>query len=512
MATFDPPLREKTILARVLPMDDDSRCYHGLAFVLRRTKAHVATGPTMDALLFTTTAVCLVIYRRIHQTGDDRLRQSLLAGTSLNAEERICIVDEANVPLPGGGRRADMRLYNLWHRATYILVQHQADHVGQHEDTYVLVQRRSVLKDYCPGKLDPTPGGVVGVDESYELNATRELEEEMGIKCQVERLFCFPYEDDLVRVWGGFFKAVYHGALKDLKIQKEEVDEVMRISLQELKGWIDHKPEDFMPDACHAMRLFFQFDRDMKVNRRLLKGYSSSNLDAYDLRPAPRALFFDCDDCLYFDGWTLAKKLTAKIDEWCVNHGLKPGQAYELYKQYGTALRGLLAEGYLDETEQAIDGFLRDVHDIGVDKLLKPDPELRRMLLQMDPAIPKYIFTASVAHHADRCLKALGIDDLFVGVIDCKLCDFESKHSHHSFRAAMQIVGVEEPESCLFLDDNLRNIEAARQIGWRCVLVGRVGRDCGSRVSSEHAEHEIDRIHELPSVWSELFPAIVLYE
>lgn len=463
----------------------------------------------MDLLLFGATALAVTAAKR--RTSRDDLYRRLLNGTSLNASELVCIVSEDNVPVKGGGLRAQMRLKNLWHRATYILIRHEADNIGQFEDTYVLVQRRTMLKDYCPGKLDPTPGGVVGYGESSLDNAVRELEEEMGIVCKpsgpntLEWLFTFPYEDDRVRVWGDFYQCRFMGALKDLQTQEEEVDEVIRLSLREVRQMIEKEPDEFMPDACHAMRLYFQRKADILVNRKLLKGYSSGHLETYRLRPKLRVIFFDCDDCLYFDGWRTANELTKKIDMWCVNHGLRHGQAYELYKQYGTALRGLLAEGYLENNPDAIDAFLRDVHDIGVKDLIKRDEQLREILLQIDPALPKYIFTASVAHHAQRCLEALGIADLFDGIIDCKQCDFESKHAEHSFRVAMKTVGVIDPESCLFFDDNITNIRAARQIGWRSVLVGRVGRDCGQPISSEHAELEIDRIHDILDVLPELF-------
>ena len=197
--------------------------------------------------------------------------------------------------------------------------------------------------------------------------------------------------------------------------------------------------------------------------------------------------------------------LTKKIEDWCVNHGLKEGEAYELYKKYGTALRGLLEEGYLEHTDEAIDGYLREVHDIPIADHISEDKELREMITSMDPSIPRYIFTASVREHAQRCLKALGIDDLFDGIIDVKDCQLETKHSRRSFKIAMEIAGVNNPESCLFLDDSLKNIHTAREIGWRSVLVGKVGRDCGSAISSDHAEHEIDRIHNFPLVLPELF-------
>ena len=151
------------------------------------------------------------------------------------------------------------------------------------------------------------------------------------------------------------------------------------------------------------------------------------------------------------------------------------------------------------------DEYLRAVHYIPVETLIPRDEELRAILLRMDPSIPKYIFTASAKHHAVRCLEALGIQDLFDGIIDCKSCDFETKHSKHAFQVAMQTAGVKDPERCVFLDDSPKNIQAARSVGWRSVLVGRVGRDCGTTISSEHAELEIDRIHDFPNVLPELF-------
>jgi putative hydrolase of the HAD superfamily/pyrimidine and pyridine-specific 5'-nucleotidase len=198
--------------------------------------------------------------------------------------------------------------------------------------------------------------------------------------------------------------------------------------------------------------------------------------------------------------------LTKKIDEWCVKHGLPEGEAYQLYLRHGTALRGLLAEGHMEHCEDAIDKYLQDVHDLPIHTLLSRDEELRNMIESMDPSIPKYVFTASVSDHADRCLKALGIRDLFADIIiDVKACGLVTKHSKEAFQAAMKIANVDDPESCVFLDDSIKNIQAARDVGWRSILVGRVGRDCGTPISSDDAEHEIDRIHELPTIFPELF-------
>lgn len=461
----------------------------------------------MDSLCFLATTCCTVyLTRRESLSIEASLLRSLKDGTSRDSKERVCTVTPDNVPTARGHLRSEMRLQNLFHRATYILVRHAST---------VLVQKRSMLKDYCPGKLDPTPGGVVGFGESYDLNAMREIQEEMGIDISegnpsnnsMNRMFTFSYQDSRVRVWGTFYEVEYNGSIEDLKLQEEEVDEVLSMTLEELEQRLHIKPDDFLPDSSYAIKLYFQRSTDLKVNRRLLREYSSGDLDNYGLRTKPKVIFFDCDDTLYFDGWKTANKLTANIEQWCIDKlGLAPGTAYGMYKQYGTALRGLLAEGYIENNAKAIDAFLEEVHDLPMHQLLEPDSELREILLKMDPTIPKYIFTASVSHHAERCIKALGIDDIFEDVvIDVKKCDLETKHSHRSFNAAMEIAGVNDPEACIFLDDSVKNIEAARKIGWRSVLVGKVGRDCGQPISTDHAELVIDRIHDIERVLPELF-------
>lgn len=456
-----------------------------------------------DLLLFSVTALLSIHTIRQERYSPLLATKALQDGTSLDNKELVCTVSPANVPTPTGHTRGEMRLKNLWHRATYVVVRHDA----KDKTIRLLVQKRSMLKDYCPGRLDPTPGGVVGFNETYRQNAVRELEEEMGIVAtedNLKRLFSFPYEDEQLRVWGDLFEVYYDGDVKELTLQGDEVECVFHMTLSELETKIKSDPGMWMPDSLHAIRLYLQYRRDHRLNRRLLRGYSS-NVEAYKVRPKPQVVFFDCDDCLYFDNWKVAQMLTDSIDRWCVAKGLPEGQAYELYKQYGTALKGLLAEGYIDGSEEAIDSFLKGVHDIDVMANLNQDHRLRQLLLDMDPTIPKYIFTASVREHAERCLKALGIDDLFVDIIDVKSCNLETKHSPSSFQAAMRIAGVTNPEACVFLDDSVRNICAARQVGWRSILVGRVSRDTGQPITADDAEAEIDVIHHFPKVLPELF-------
>mgnify|MGYP001803330259 CR=1 FL=1 len=155
----------------------------------------------IDIVVFAATAFLTLIWKKRYAYKD--------------AEEMICLVDDRNTEVPGGCRRQVMRSQNLWHRATYVLIKHKPTNMNE-EETHILVQKRSKIKDYCPGRLDPLPGGVVGVGESYMENAEREILEEMGFFPQnLKQVFTFPYEDDKVKVWGGFFECQSQNCRKE---------------------------------------------------------------------------------------------------------------------------------------------------------------------------------------------------------------------------------------------------------------------------------------------------------
>eukprot|EP00980_Cylindrotheca_fusiformis_P007676 scaffold1609_cov91-Cylindrotheca_fusiformis.AAC.2 len=198
------------------------------------------------------------------------LKSSLQAGTSLDATERVFTVTSDNIPIPHGHLRKEMRLQNLWHRATFIVVEYQnnnnnttknQDQEDDNDEKYYLVQKRSQFKDFGPGLLDGSPGGVLGYGESYWDNATRELKEETGIDVTVdgkmERILDFSHQDDRVKVFGELFKVTYDGSLDDLKLQEEEVEEIIVMSESEIKQRIQTSPEDFISDSLCAMKLFF---------------------------------------------------------------------------------------------------------------------------------------------------------------------------------------------------------------------------------------------------------------
>ncbi|MEG0008187.1 MAG: NUDIX hydrolase YfcD [Aeromonas sp.] len=156
--------------------------------------------------------------------------------------EWVDVVDEQDRVI-GVAERARVRRENLRHRASYILV---LDDEGR-----ILVQRRTLGKDFCPGMLDACAGGVVTQGEVMEPSARRELAEELGIHdVPLQSFGTFYAEGEMdgkgYRVWGGLFSCRYQGPLQ---LQAEEVSEVHWMSLTE----IAERAAEFTPDSLLAI-------------------------------------------------------------------------------------------------------------------------------------------------------------------------------------------------------------------------------------------------------------------
>ncbi len=155
--------------------------------------------------------------------------------------EWVDIVSEDNEVIAQSSR-AQMRAERLRHRATYIVVH---DGMGK-----ILVQRRTDIKDFMPGMLDATAGGVVQAGEALLESARREAEEELGIAgVPFAEHGQFYFEDEHCRVWGGLFSCVSHGPFA---LQESEISEVCWMEPEEITARCD----EFTPDTLKALSLW----------------------------------------------------------------------------------------------------------------------------------------------------------------------------------------------------------------------------------------------------------------
>jgi len=218
---------------------------------------------------------------------------------------------------------------------------------------------------------------------------------------------------------------------------------------------------------------------------------------------SPNVVFFDCDDCLYQNNWATARKITDAIASHVAKLGVSKEKAYELYKTHGTCLKGLINEGIIDGESQ-VEEFLLAAHDI-VYTDIEENANLRRMILRIKPDIRKFVFTASTKEHALRCLKHVNVADLFLGVIDTRVCKLDTKHAESSFRAAMSFADAHDPSKCLLIDDSVKNIERAKSMGWKTVLVGKVSRDTGEPITCDAADVHVECAEQLENEMPSLF-------
>ncbi len=168
--------------------------------------------------------------------------------------EWVDIVDEQNEAIAQSSRQ-QMRAERLRHRATYIVVH---DGMGK-----ILVQRRTEIKDFYPGWLDATAGGVVQSGENVLDSARREAEEELGIAgVPFAEHGLFYFEEEQCRVWGALFSCVSHGPFA---LQEEEVAEVCWLTPEEITARCD----EFTPDSLKALSLWLTRNNEQDYGKPL---------------------------------------------------------------------------------------------------------------------------------------------------------------------------------------------------------------------------------------------------
>jgi 16S rRNA (adenine1518-N6/adenine1519-N6)-dimethyltransferase len=130
----------------------------------------------------------------------------------------------------------------LKHRAVHIFVLNQKGEI--------FLQKRSRLKDKCPGLWDSSAAGHVDAGEEYENCAARELQEELG------------FTNDDVREVGklgahadtGWEHVRLYATLVKGKIRFPcvEIEYGEWFTMPQIEAWVEAVPEDFAPGflAC----------------------------------------------------------------------------------------------------------------------------------------------------------------------------------------------------------------------------------------------------------------------
>lgn len=169
-----------------------------------------------------------------------------LMDVAQRAEEIFDVVD-AHDQVTGTATRAEVHGQKLIHRAVHVFVFNKRGDL--------LLQKRSALKDMCPGLWDSSVSGHLDAGEDYATAAVRELGEEMGI------VLTQP-PDEIARLAPGaetgwehvrLYRTNYDG---NLRFPSAEIDSAMWFPLAEVAAWVTGHPADFTPGFLQCWAKF----------------------------------------------------------------------------------------------------------------------------------------------------------------------------------------------------------------------------------------------------------------
>ncbi len=117
-----------------------------------------------------------------------------------------------------------------------------------------LIAQRQFTKSLDPGKWGPSVAGTVEEGETYDSNAVKELEEEIGVTGVPVTFFKkYYYKTFNAQRFTSVYIALVDKPAEDFVIQVDEVVEVRWISIDDLSAWYAKSPEDFIPSFNNTL-------------------------------------------------------------------------------------------------------------------------------------------------------------------------------------------------------------------------------------------------------------------
>lgn len=188
-------------------------------------------------------------------------------------------------------------------------------------------------------------------------------------------------------------------------------------------------------------------------------------------------VFFDLDDTLYPPSSGVWTAIGERIQTYVMNRlGVSYDEATRLrrsyFEQYGTTLNGLWHLHAVDPHD-----YLAFVHDIPLESMIRPDPDLRSMLQTLPQK--RVVFTNASRAHAERVLAALDVASEIDSIIDLVALEMVNKPEAPAYERALGLAGETDPHRCVLADDLPQNLLPARALGMTTVLVGARQADGG---------------------------------
>jgi len=215
-------------------------------------------------------------------------------------------------------------------------------------------------------------------------------------------------------------------------------------------------------------------------------------------------LIFDVDDTLYDvgNGFTAHRNGDA-VAEFMVTHLMFPTRASalelrnEYFARYHSTVKALTAaeadgrlpEGAHFEAEQLAHWWATK---LAFDRYITPDTDFVSDLAELQ--LQLVAFSNSPRQYCIRTLEALGLRQLFTDDRVFAVDDVmpSCKPEAAAFEKVLNAVGV-LPESCVMIEDSMKNIRAAKALGMKTVLVSGLG-------SGDSSAGEATKAGDIPEI------------
>jgi putative hydrolase of the HAD superfamily len=210
----------------------------------------------------------------------------------------------------------------------------------------------------------------------------------------------------------------------------------------------------------------------------------------------PTLILFDLDNTLYPPDCGLLDRVDERINDYICRHlSLSPEETRALRRHYvetyGTTLQGLRVEHGIDVEE-----FLAYAHDpIAMEEHLSVDEDLLAALAAIE--VEKVVFTNSPRRYARRVLEAMRLTGEFRQVCDLEFMEYDAKPSRNAFHRVLTHLG-RRAEECVLVEDTLRNLAVAKELGMTTILVGEESKP------PPYVDYVIARPAQVPHVLAEL--------
>jgi len=208
-------------------------------------------------------------------------------------------------------------------------------------------------------------------------------------------------------------------------------------------------------------------------------------------------LLFDLDNTLYSQTLGVVARIDRRINAYLHERlGIAEAEVDAIrrrfWAEHGTTLRGLTVAHAVDA-----DDYLAFVHDIELDDLLLPDPELCLLLQRLPDR--RAVFSNASRGHARRVLARLGLESAFETVIGLEDLGYVPKPDPRAFRLALGRIGA-EAAVCVLVDDLRPNLAAAKRLGMRTVWVASA-----DEKADDNVDHVVADVRELEAICGNLF-------